>query len=110
MAVGYQQFVYRDKLHPLPLCQPAPVNPAAVAEPMTDEEVTHLVDNGLFGVKQAYVACQALADKGEDLTVIKNLFPKEPPKEPNGKEPNGGKKFTTPSAHAPAAKTGTAEK
>jgi hypothetical protein len=78
MPVGYQQFIYRDKLHPLPLCQPAPVNPAAVAHPLSDDEVKHLVETGLFGAHQAAVACEELQAEGQDLTAVANLFPAEP--------------------------------
>jgi len=80
MPVQFQQFAFRDKLHPLPLCQPAPVNPAAVPHPLEEDAVKNLVDTGLLGAKQIKLAIDALKEKGVDLTVVAAQFP-PPPKD-----------------------------
>jgi len=100
MPVGFQQFAFRDKLHPLPMCQPAPVNPAAVPHPLEDDIIQNLVDTKLIGAKQVKVAIDALKAKGVDLTVVAAQFP-PPPAKDDAKTPE---KTDTPPAEADKAK------
>jgi hypothetical protein len=48
----------------------------AQVHPLADKRIRHLVETGLLTPKQIVVAIKVLQEKGADLTMVSNLFPK----------------------------------